>query len=366
MDLVKTAASLLRWQGESQSLLCDLYSLLLSCAFVTRLYMLIDPVLAFIKAFRLRGSSENLKMAALSKFDSIVMSKAKEALWDSECSSLLTKAGLCFQQRRGSWKRTQAAADLEDILVAFDKLDETNELPEIYCEATDLVRLPPIIADSCTELVQHNRSILEAIEGKLGSLSTEVSSIASSIESHLATLSSSPLPSQSGATTVDKGGSPPSVSTSNSNPRALNTSPPNRHENLIVFGIKETKSLPDTMVSVKNMLEFLTGRPTPVKDMFRIGRFKKPESGEPAPSRPRPIVLKLASPWDRRLVLASRFNLKHFGVKGIFVREDLSPEARQQRKKDSASRRSTSGSQLSLSKPADVGHSTVLDDSSLR
>jgi len=71
------------------------------------------------------------------------------------------------------------------------------------------------------------------------------------------------------------------------------------------------------MVSVKNMLEFLTGRPTPVKDMFRIGRFKKPEPGEPAPSRPRPIVLKLASPWDHRLVLASRFNLKHFGVKGI-------------------------------------------------
>ena len=68
--------------------------------------MLIGPVLAFIKAFCLHGSSENLKMAALSKFDSIVMSKAKEALWDSECLSLLTKAGLCFQQRCGSGKRT--------------------------------------------------------------------------------------------------------------------------------------------------------------------------------------------------------------------------------------------------------------------
>ena len=104
VELVKTGASLPRWQGESQPLLCDLYSLLLSCAFVTRLYTLIDPVLAFIKAFCLHGSSENLKMAALSKFDSIVMSKAKEALWDSECSSLLTKAGLCFQQHRGSGK----------------------------------------------------------------------------------------------------------------------------------------------------------------------------------------------------------------------------------------------------------------------
>ena len=48
------------------------------------------------------------------------------------------------------------------------------------------------------------------------------------------------------------------------------------------------------------------------------------------------------------------------------LRAKLSPEACQQRKKDSASRRSTSGSQLSLSKPTDVGHSTVPDDSSLR
>ena len=56
--------------------------------------MLCDPVLAFIKAFRLRGSSSNLKLAALSKFDSVVMSKAKKALWDSDCSSLLTAAGL--------------------------------------------------------------------------------------------------------------------------------------------------------------------------------------------------------------------------------------------------------------------------------
>ena len=35
-------------------------------------------------------------MAALSKLDSILMSKAKEALGDSECSTLLTKAGLVF------------------------------------------------------------------------------------------------------------------------------------------------------------------------------------------------------------------------------------------------------------------------------
>ena len=69
------------------------------------------------------------------------MSKAKKALWDSDCSSLLTAAGLSYQQRRRSEKRSQAAADLDDIFVAFDKLDEIDKLPEIFCEAIDLVLL---------------------------------------------------------------------------------------------------------------------------------------------------------------------------------------------------------------------------------
>ena len=109
-----------------------------------------------------------------------------------------------------------------------------------------------------------------------------------------------------------------------------------------MFGIKESRSLHDTMDSVKSMLEFLTGRPTPVKDMFRIGRYKKPEVDEPSTPHPRPILLKLTSPRDRRLVLANRFNLKHFTVKGS---EDLSPEARLQRKANFVSHGSTSGSE---------------------
>ena len=88
------------------------------------------------------------------------MSKAKKALWYSDCSNLLSNADLSYQQRCVSEKWSQAAAYLDDILVAFDKLDETDKLPEIFCEAVDLVLLPPIVADSCTELVQRNSSVL--------------------------------------------------------------------------------------------------------------------------------------------------------------------------------------------------------------
>ena len=306
--------------------------------------MLSDPVLAFIKGFRLRGSLENLKRAALSKFDSVLMSKAKRALWESECSSILSAAGLTFQSRRGSEKRSQASADLEDILIAFDKLDDNENLPEIFCEASDLVRLPPIVTDSCTEQVLRNGSSLEDVKVKLESLGLGVSNLSAklvSIESQIAALPCG------GAIAGNGGSSHPSSSSSHPpNPKASNKSSVDLRENLIVFGIKESRVLSDTMASVKNMLEFLTGRSTPVKDMYRIGRFKKPGDTQSTSTRPRPIVLKLCSPWDRRLVLANRFNLKGYDVEGLFVREDLSPEARQQRREKFASRRRDSSSTL--------------------
>ena len=113
-------------------------------------------------------------------------------------------------------------------------------------------------------------------------------------------------------------------------PRSLNL---HRKENLIIFGLEE-QSMTSTMESVQKMLNFLLGRTTVVKDLFRIGRFKKPNAEQSSPSRPRPVILKLSSPWDRRLVLSSRFNLKNYEVKGIFVREDLSPEERKLREQN--------------------------------
>lgn len=41
----------------------------------------------------------------------------------------------------------QDIADLEDILQALTKLDEAKKIPQIYCEVTKLVKLPPIIVD---------------------------------------------------------------------------------------------------------------------------------------------------------------------------------------------------------------------------
>lgn len=292
--------------------------------------MLCDPVLAFIKAYRLRGSAESLKHAALAKFDSALMCKAKKGLWGSECATSLTEAGLSFHPRRGSEKRTQAAADLDDILTAFEKLDELDKISEIFCEASDLVWLPPIVVDSCAALVQQNSASLETIKDKLDSLSDNVAGLSTKLSklSGPPALSSMQVPFTSGSNRVPSDNS----LSSTARPMVSHKGDANstRHENLIVFGIEE-QSMTDTMDSVKKMVEFVVGRPAPVKDLYRIGKFKKPDSDQSAPARPRPIILKLASPWDRRLVLANRFSLKNYDISRVFIREDFSLDERKRR-----------------------------------
>ena len=49
---------------------------------------LIDPVLAFVKAFRLRGDVDSLKRSVGERFSSELVEGAKRSLWDSCCSFL--------------------------------------------------------------------------------------------------------------------------------------------------------------------------------------------------------------------------------------------------------------------------------------
>lgn len=77
---------------------------------------------------------------------------------------------LPFTTRHSSEKRSQAAADLDDILQAFTKLDEVDKVPEIFCKATELVKLPPIATDPISELVTGNASSLKLNEDKISQI----------------------------------------------------------------------------------------------------------------------------------------------------------------------------------------------------
>ena len=104
----------------------------------------------------------------------------------------------------------------------------------------------------------------------------------------------------------------------------------NRAYNLIIFGLPEVESLPALKKSVDELLNFLVGKSIPLHDLFRLGRRKKIPDSMP-PCRPRPVLLKLMSTWDRRLVMSAVSKLKGFRVTSMYIIEDLSPEERQKR-----------------------------------
>ena len=80
--------------------------------------------------------------------------------------------------------------------------------------------------------------------------------------------------------------------------------------------------------AIDDMSTHLIGKSVRVTDAFRLGR-----RGEVNPqSRPRPVLIKLESCWDKRLLLASCRKLKGYSDHKLFIREDLPPEARANRR----------------------------------
>ena len=101
-----------------------------------------------------------------------------------------------------------------------------------------------------------------------------------------------------------------------------------RADNLIIFGLPEVESLSALKNSVDKLLSFLVGKSVPPCDLFRLGRCRKISDSGP-PGRPRPVLLKFMSTWDRRLVMSAVSKLKDIKMSGLYIREDLSPEERQ-------------------------------------
>ena len=91
---------------------------------------IVDPVLSFVKALRLKGDVDSIRKIVVERFSSSIVDAAKKVLWNS-CGMSLESFGLPFHHRRDSDNRTQLSANLDDILLAFDALDSNDSVPPI-------------------------------------------------------------------------------------------------------------------------------------------------------------------------------------------------------------------------------------------
>jgi len=79
----------------------------------------------------------------------------------------------------------------------------------------------------------------------------------------------------------------------------------------LLFGVAVDKDAAVWRQTVDQALQFVVGNLVDVSDMFRVGRF----------SRLLPIIVKLRTTWDKRLILSKCNILKDFG-EPLFIAAD--------------------------------------------
>ena len=305
--------------------------------------LLVDVVLSFVKAYRLKSDKESLTSVVTERFSAKEVEAAKGSLWEY-CKVDLEAMDLVFHVRRDSDRRSQLAANLEDILQMFEALDSLEKIPHIHCEAFDLLRLPPLSLDPVAEQVQCNSQTLKSLASVIEKLENKLSSfIDSPKQRSYATMASSvPLAQPSvPAQQSQSQASLPAQRTSSRSPLA-----DGRECNVILFGLPENQTIVEAKGVVDEMFAFLSGKQVQIKDILRLGRFRSPASPSSS-SRPRPLLIKLCTVWDRKLLLLRKSNLREFHIKRLFLREDVAPDHKlRQRKPVPPSTVSASGTSL--------------------
>ena len=290
-----------------------------------------NGLLAYLKAFRQRADYESMRNQILSKYDGSSIRAAKDILW-RDCSTDLARLQLEKKVRRSSSTRSQELADLDDIIEAFDALDSDASLPEVVCSAEDLLQMPQLLPLCGTEQVAED----------IRALRVDVCSRLEGIDKRLQLPFPAPSVSENGSNTNPRSNLPPR--------QAPDTY--DRRSNVILFGIPEDKDLS----VVSDVLQAVAGSHIAAKDTFRLGKqLKRPqqtgkqqsnkvsEKNRSAPSthssctseppRPRPILIKLNCPWDRRLILAGKKRLSSInGMERYFLQPDLSIDERKKRR----------------------------------
>jgi len=298
-----------------------------------------SELLMYVQHFRDRATPLKIQEVLLKFYHELEVSAAKTLLTDLFGTALSGNEFLT--ERRTSSLRSAKEAEVVDILNILEAVDRQDKLVQYKFVAVQYDRLPRYgpeesnlmtiidkqarteqlvseISEKVDRLGQHSSSpanadaslLTEAVDrlntdlrASTGHLQQQIDQL-TAVCTRLAQSSSSPAQTSS--------------STSATQDRSLN---------VIVNGVDETRD--NTWKSkVSNILSISAGREVSISDAFRIGRFVM--------GKKRPIIVKLQSVWDRRLVLSGARNLANFDEyrNAVFVRADESADVRRKKALD--------------------------------
>lgn len=292
-----------------------------------------NELLMFVQHFRDRASHAKLLESVLNFYSDCEISTAKKLLIDSfaielsDCDSAT--------ERRTSTLRLAKEAEADDIINMLDIVDRKDVLCNVRFAALAYDRLPrygpeelnvAAVVDKQIRTEQQLQDITSQLMTMSSTSPTSVERIAEAVERVDNEIRSSTHCLQEQINQLSSICSklvqqtiqhiPPVVPQNNDNS--------DRSLNVVITGIEENNDSSIWKSMVTDVLYTAAGRDVSIADAFRLGRQSR--------HRLRPILVKMHSVWDRRLVLSGARKLASVEFfRGVFVRADETAEVRRMR-----------------------------------
>lgn len=322
--------------SSSNSISTDNHSAVNSASVVSDTKFTINELLSYLQFYRDKGNSAGLHRIVKTFYTAKEISIAKSSLI-SEFKSKLTNCPFIVE-RRNSSVRQASDAEIEDILSILETLDDANVLKSVVFVAANHDRIPrygPEELNICT-VVDKQISIdgrIDEISHQFAGISTRSEQMISELTAHYTELDQklSSLVDSVNKLSQQKQSSPCHVaplSTPVGAARPASNKPPaptiDRSKNIVIFGIAESNS-DEWHSKLNTILHTVIDREPSnlIEDAFRLGKYN-------SSSKNRPILVKLKSTWDKRIILNNSHNLSKYPEykSSVFIRSDESVEVR--------------------------------------
>lgn len=190
--------------------------------------------------------------------------------------------------RRASTQRSASDAEADDIIHLMEILDNSSALQRVKFAASSLDRIPKYGPDEVNICAVVDKQLQTDIV--LGDLATKVDLLHDeqqkfSMKLDQAVKSIQQTSSSRHSAAVDIHQVQPAVAPE-----------PDRSRNVVIFGIAENRDHNTWHSEIDKVLCAVTGRNIAIADATRLG-------GRYAADKVRPVLTKLQSVWDRRLIL---------------------------------------------------------------
>ena len=292
----------------------------ISACQVNMRHIVVNEMLSYVNFYRDNSSNDCIRKVVLAFYTAAEISDAKRHLLETfkeQLSDCQVRA-----DRRNSSSRPAHEAEVDDVISIFELLDNTNVLQDYLFAAVNHERLPkygPEEVNICSvvDRMSYLSTKLDKVSAPDAVLTEAVTRVEASVLESTRTLSDQIAQLQVMCDSMS--------STSHMQARvplpAQSTAVYTRHEhhdrsrNVVIYGIAEVREDSTWRAQVDEALKTAAGREVSVNDVFRLGKYSV--------NRTRPLLVKLHSAWDRRIILNGARKLA--GVE-CFARVYISPD----------------------------------------